>query len=572
MMTKPLISEEQAKKQTREVEMLHLKEEEDLAQQLAKKLGLPYFNLVFSPVQLEAVLLIPQEQAKAADAALIRRSSQGVYLAARNPQNKKTHELIATLKKAYREVHVIVVSRHSLKKAWAMYPQPIQAGATAGKIDLSSSLVEGLRKTIRTINDLKEAFAAQPSGGASTLLEILLAGSLSLRSSDIHVEITKEEEVLLRLRIDGIMHTVMPIPIRTYRLLLSRVKLLAHMKINIKGTVQEGRFSLFLKDAVVEIRVSVVPSEFGENIALRVLDPKILLSVEELGMRKDLLDIVNSYIARPNGMILVTGPTGSGKTTTLYAFMKALASPSIKILTVEDPIEYHLEWVTQTQINPSHDYTFANALRSILRQDPNVILVGEVRDADTAEAALQAAFTGHLVFSTLHTTDAPSAIPRLVALGATPALVAPALNLIISQRLLRLLCQKCKKAYKPGDRELAFIKKIVATFQGPLLKSILPSDGLLYMPVGCVECHHTGYRGRTGIFEILATTPELQLLIRENPSAVEILAYAKKIDMTTLLQDALLRILDGKTSIAEVHRVLGEQENGDGPAQQERPE
>ena len=559
-MDKSLIPEEQAKKQNREIQTLHLKEEEDLAQQLATKLGLPYMNLVFSPVQLEAVLLVPQEQAKAAEAALIRRSSRGVYLAVRNPQNTNAHELIEALKKNHPEVNVIVVSLHSLKKAWAMYPQPIQAGATAGKIDLSSDLVEDLHKTINTIDDLKDAFTKRSSEAASALLEIILAGSLGLHSSDIHVEATKEDEVLLRLRIDGIMHTVMAIPTRAYRLLLSRVKLLAHMKINIKGTVQEGRFSLFLKEATIEIRASVVPSEFGENMTFRVLDPAMLLSVEELGMRKDLLHVVNSYIAKPNGTILVTGPTGSGKTTTLYAFIKALTNPSIKILTVEDPIEYHLDGVTQTQTNTAHDYTFANALRSVLRQDPNVILVGEVRDADTAEAVLQAAFTGHLVFSTLHTVDAPSAIPRLVALGAPPALVAPALNLIISQRLLRLLCQQCKKSYKPTHQEFAVIEDILETFPTQLAKPSLPADGLLYMPGGCTVCHNTGYKSRSGIFEILATSPELQLLIREDPPAVEIRAYAKKIGMSTLLQDAVFKILEGKTSLAEVNRVLGAQE------------
>ncbi len=292
------------------------------------------------------------------------------------------------------------------------------------------------------------------------LLAVIFSGAVSLGASDIHIE-PSEKEVEMRIRLDGMLHPVLKFDKKTYKRISSRLKLISGLKLNISDRPQDGRFTVVLekKDLNIEIRISSLPAEHGETFVMRILNPEALREIEKLGLREDLLKEVKKAIKQPHGMILSTGPTGSGKTTTLYAFCKKINSPEKKIVTIEDPIEYHLEGISQTQVDPKKGYDFASGLRAIVRQDPDVILVGEMRDAETVNIALQAALTGHLVFSTLHTNSAAGVVTRLLSLKGKIANIGPALNIVLGQRLLRKVCEDCKKMRKVKNKELEKLKK-----------------------------------------------------------------------------------------------------------------
>jgi type II secretory ATPase GspE/PulE/Tfp pilus assembly ATPase PilB-like protein len=382
------------------------------------------------------------------------------------------------------------------------------------------------------------------------VLDIILGGSIKLGASDIHFE-PKEKEVKLRIRLDGILQDVLIFERKIYEALLSRIKLLSGMKINIFEKPQDGRFSVIFERTMIEIRSSTLPAEWGESVVLRILNPKSLISLEELGLREDLLKIFNEEIKKPNGMIIVTGPTGSGKTTTLYAILKKIQRPEIKIITIEDPIEYHLEGITQTQVDPKAGYDFANGLRAIVRQDPDVILVGEIRDLETAQIALQAALTGHLVLTTLHTNDAAGTVARLVALGEKPVNIAPAINMAVAQRLVRKVCESCSVFEKPTDEEIKKIKEGLKN-----LNFAIPKDLKIKRARGCEDCNFTGYRGRTGIFEAFLVDDEMEKFILTGPSISALREMAQKKGMITMYQDGLLKVIKGITTIEEVERVV----------------
>jgi type II secretory ATPase GspE/PulE/Tfp pilus assembly ATPase PilB-like protein len=405
----------------------------------------------------------------------------------------------------------------------------------------------------KKIQDLNEENAS-----ASDFLETIISESLSLNSSDIHFE-TEEQATRLRVRVDGVLKDVTDIEEDSYNLILNRIKLLGDLKLNIRDIAQDGRFTVREADGAVdiEVRVSVNPSEFGETAVLRLLNPEtISLNVSDLGLRGDDESLVEEELKRPNGMILVTGPTGSGKTTTLYAFLKKVSNPDIKIITIEDPIEYHLSGIEQTQVDESAGYDFKNGLRSILRQDPDVILVGEIRDEETAEIALHSSLTGHLVFSTLHTNSAVGAVPRLLDLGVKPSVIGPALNIVISQRLVRKLCENCREAFKPSEdlREKiqAFLAGLPEKVKKPDLEEIV-----LYKAVGCEKCNGTGYKGRVGIFEFLKLDKEFAAIITENVTEIDIEKAAILRGFVGSQADGLLKALKGVTSLEEVERQTG---------------
>ena len=342
-----------------------------------------------------------------------------------------------------------------------------------------------------------------PQDEATHVLEAIIAGALKNEASDMHIE-SRETNALLRYRIDGILHDVVFLSLKIYVLLLSRIKLLSEMTLNIHDKPQDGRFTIKLKGVNIEVRVSVIPGPNGENIVMRILNPiSINLSLNNLGLRKDLYEYVGKEIKRPNGMIITTGPTGSGKTTALYAFLKEVTDPEVKIITLEDPIEYHLEGLTQTQVETERGYTFASGLRAILRQDPDIVLVGEIRDQETAEIAIHAALTGHIVFSTLHTNDAAGAIPRFIDMGVNPTILSAALIDILAQRLLRRICPACKEEYEPTAQEKEKIKTALNNL--PKTVEIPPhaENFKLWRGKGCEKCNKTGYKGRVGIFEII---------------------------------------------------------------------
>lgn len=433
-----------------------------------------------------------------------------------------------------------------------------------GQVDINPEIFKECQEKIKNIFNFKDQIEKYLSASISDLVQTILAGTICLDSSDIHLE-PEENQAKLRIRIDGILHDVISFNLKSYKSLVSRIKLLSNLKLNITDRPQDGRFTIALaqtsteKGFLIEIRTSVLPAEYGESIVMRLLNPKNLIEIEALGLRKDLIEIFNKEIRRPNGMIIVTGPTGSGKTTTLYAVLKRINSPEIKIITIEDPVEYHLEGLSQTQVEPEKGYTFASGLRSIMRQDPDVILVGEIRDLETAEIACQAALTGHLVFSTLHTNDAAGAIARLVDLGVRPVSIAPALNMVVAQRLPRKVCKKCVQFLPANEQELKKIKKSLEKIDKKILPPVFFEKQIkIPKPKGCEFCNFTGYKGRIGIFETFLVDDEMEKFILANPSIVAMRELAIKKGMILMQQDGLIKVLEGITTIEEVERVAGE--------------
>ena len=430
------------------------------------------------------------------------------------------------------------------------------------KVAIADELSAKLATQIVGIPALSAAIQARvddPTLTITKIIEVILAGSIILNASDIHLE-PEEGSAKLRIRLDGVLQDVMTFPTKSYQQLLSRIKLLAEMKLNVTDRPQDGRFSILVSGGAIEIRASILPAEYGESIVLRILNPKSLISLEDAGLRKDLYDTFLAQIARPNGMVIVTGPTGSGKTTTLYAFLKKIATSEIKIITIEDPIEYHLAGVSQTQVDPAKGYDFASGLRAIVRQDPDVILVGEIRDLETTDIALQAALTGHLVFSTLHTNDAAGTIARLVSLGAKQFNIGPAINMAIAQRLLRRVCPKCGIMETPTAGELAKLKNGIGAALPELEKKGVKTpkiDNLLKIPrsKGCDFCSNTGFRGRVGIYEAFLIDEEMQKFILAETSIVGLKEMAKKKGMLSMYQDGLIKVLQGATTLDEVERV-----------------
>ena len=426
-----------------------------------------------------------------------------------------------------------------------------------GEVVIPSEILTEIKKEIKNISDLRGKITSSLGKRVTEILEVILGGAIALDVSDIHIE-PREEDAKLRIRIDGILEDVLLFDKKVYENLISRIKLLSGIKLNITDRPQDGRFSILIGKTAIEIRSSTLPAEYGESIVLRLLNPRTLIEIETLGLRKDLLEIFNQEIKKPNGMIIVTGPTGSGKTTTLYAFLKKIQKPEIKVITIEDPIEYHLEGISQTQVDSRAGYNFANGLKSIMRQDPDVILVGEIRDLETASIALQAALTGHLVLTTLHTNDAAGTIARLQALGEKPVNIAPAINIIVAQRLIREVCRKCAEFEKPPRQFLEKLKNELKSL--PPQVKIPEIGGELKIPKikGCRDCNFTGYRGRIGIFETFLVDDEMEKFILTSPSIAALRKVAIKKGMVTMKQDGLIKVLEGITTIEEVERVTGE--------------
>ncbi|MDD4990355.1 MAG: GspE/PulE family protein [Candidatus Pacebacteria bacterium] len=427
--------------------------------------------------------------------------------------------------------------------------------------EINQETIHELQKTIKDIACLTDFLSKNLSKDISKLMEVILTASIILEASDIHFE-PEQKKVKFRLRIDGILHDIFFFEIADYKAILSRIKLLSGIMLNITDKAQDGRFTILFNQKPIETRVSSLPSEYGETIVMRILDPKSLIEAEKLGIRQDMIEIFEKEIRQPNGMIIVTGPTGSGKTTTLYAILKKIQNPEIKIITIEDPIEYHLEGISQSQVNPKKGYSFVTGLEAIVRQDPDVILVGEIRDFETAQIALQASLTGHLVLTTLHTNDATGTIVRLMALGEKPNNIAPALNLAIGQRLIRKICPSCQQEKQATEKELTRIKKETEALPKDVKEKIkLPIIGpslKIPKPRGCQKCNNTGYKGRIGIFEFFLNDDEMEGFIAKSPNIAELKQKAKEKGMATMKQDGIIKVLQGITSLEEVEKATGE--------------
>ncbi len=547
-------------KQNRRLEELKKNEEEDVVRILAEKYGYPYIDLRPLPVNSDAIRVVNEEEAKETNLAIFNMVGKKIQVAIASPNNEKTIGVLNRLSNEGYFPTVYMASKASLDKAWEKYKDlSYSTESSAGVFDISSEKVAEIMAKVKAIADIKkladELLGEKQLYKVTKLLEIMLASAMSLDASDIHLE-PEEVNVRLRFRIDGVLIDVYEFDIKTYALLLSRIKLLSGLKLNVKSEAQDGRFSIKVKESEIEIRTSVLPGAYNESIVMRILNPKaISVPLEDLGIEKRTLDVLLEQINRPNGMMLITGPTGSGKTTTLYAFLRKIYSPDVKIITIEDPIEYHLGGIVQTQVEDDKGYTFLSGLRAALRQDPDIIMVGEIRDSDTASTAINASLTGHLVFSTLHTNSAAGAFPRLIDLKVNPKIISSALNVSMAQRLLRKLCQYCKKEIDPGEKEKTIIDRVIKTIND---KTYL--DGVqtakIWRAVGCEKCNGTGYKGRIAIVEAILATKAIEDVVVANPSDREIRKAAEVQNILDMKQDGILKVLRGVSTIDELGRVI----------------
>ncbi len=547
-------------KQKRKLEELRELEEEGLAQMMSKKYGLSYVDLSVSPINIDSLRMIHENDARMAEVAPFNLLNKKISLAVVSPNNPKTMALIDELKNKGYTVNIFLASHQSLQKVWERYKDLSYSMETkGGALDIANEEIQDLVKDVKTAKDIKTSIehviAQKKSYRITRILEIILAGAISLKASDVHIE-PEDSSVRLRYRLDGVLNDILEMDHNIYNLLLSRIKLISNLKLNIKNKAQDGRFSIKIEETEIEIRTSLLPGGYGESVVLRVLNPDaISVSLENLGINKKLLGILIHELKKPNGMILNTGPTGSGKTTTLYAFLKHVHNAGIKIITIENPIEYHLKGIVQTQTEEDKGYTFLEGLRSALRQDPDIIMVGEIRDSETAEIAVNSALTGHLVFSTLHTNNAAGTFPRLIDLGVNPKVITSAINIAMAQRLIRTLCQNCKKKYSPTEQEKLIISNIVDKIKD---KEELVGTSMdnIFGPVGCEKCNFTGFKGRTGIYEAILTDEKIEAIVQENPSEREIRKASEDQGLLDMKQDGIIKILKGITSLDELERVI----------------
>lgn len=546
-------------KQKKRLDDLYQEEAEELAQALSQKYGLPYIDLSRFSINTDALKVIPEVRAKQASIAAFDITGKKIQAAVLAPENPKLKELLEELERTGYSFTLYLASKRSVERAWERYAEISSARTSeAGLIDVSDEHLSYFLERVKSIPDLKTYIEEAVTGkahGASKVLEIVLGGAISIDSSDVHFE-PEETSVRLRFRLDGVLQDISEIKPAAYKLILSRIKLISGLKLNTKESSQDGRYTIKIGGEEIEIRTSVIPGAYGESIVMRVLNPKsIAVPLEEMGIEPHLLKIFEAELAKPNGLILVTGPTGSGKTTTLYAFLRKVNQSGSKIITIEDPIEYHLKGISQTQVNEKAGYTFLEGLRSALRQDPDIIMVGEVRDRETAEIAINSALTGHLVFSTLHTNNAAGAIPRLIDLGVDSRILPSALTLTIAQRLIRKLCDKCKKETQPTAKEQAFIERILSSIpaNSPVPR---PTLGVLYQAQGCEACHGVGYKGRVGVYEAIKMDQGIEKAISSTPYEREIKKAAEPQGILTLEQDGIIKVVSGITDIPELLRVI----------------
>ena len=529
-----------------------IKEIERATKKKADSLGMAYINLVGFPISPEALALITEEEARGLSVVCFYYDGKQLRLAATRPDNPQVLSLAKELAaKYFCQEEVYLTSEYSLNYALNIYksiprPRLMEKGVKITEADLNK-----YSESFASFKDLQEQIGQIP---VTEVVTMMMAAAVKTNSSDIHIE-AEEKEIKVRFRIDGVLYDVASLDKSVWQKIISRMKLLAGVKINIIDKPQDGRLSIYLTNDRIDIRVSFLPTNFGESVVMRLLRSSAVgLEFDDLGIRGRAFQQLKREIERPNGMIITTGPTGSGKTTTLYAILKKLNQPEIKIITIEDPIEYQLKGVNQSQT--TEKYTFAQGLRSIVRQDPDIIMVGEIRDLETAEMAIQAALTGHLVLSTIHTNDAAGTVPRFLSIGAKPFLLAPALNAMIGQRLVRRLCEKCKKEIAPDDDTLVKIRELLEKLPEEEKNKINLNKMKFYQSSGCQACQGIGYKGRIGIYEVLTMNAELEkIILGGKVSEYDMRANGSKNGMITMVQDGLLKALDGITSAEEVFRV-----------------
>lgn len=513
---------------------------------IAGYLGVQRANLAERQIDEQILRLFPEDVARQRRAVVFGREADGTLdVAMEDPSNLETIEFIERRFKT--KVRPFLATDDDLNKAYALYGEELSK-------NFQKIVEENVRAAFRSrVAGIEEAAKDVP---IVAIIDNILAYAIALRGSDIHIE-AQEDIILIRFRIDGILHEILKMPKEISPAMIARIKLLSGLKLDEHSRPQDGRFRHKLGNEIVDVRVAVMPTFYGEKIEMRLLTAaQRPLSFEELGMEEDMVKIVKENIQKTYGMVLVTGPTGSGKTTTLYSILNVLNRPEVNIVTIEDPIEYDIKYINQTQINPQAGITFANGLRAILRQDPNIIMVGEIRDEETAEIAVHSALTGHLLLSSLHTNDAPTAIPRLIDMKIPAFLVAAVLNAVLAQRLVRRICTMCIESYKPTPEILEAIKRQFAELG---LEAEYREPKILFRGRGCSMCNGIGYRGRMGLFEVLNVTENVRkLIISPAFSLDDLKKLGKKEGMITMFEDGMRKVEKGMTTIEEVLRVIRE--------------
>ena len=510
--------------------------EEQVLKIMAEQLGIEMVDLTEVTIDVETLRAMPQKIIYRRGLVPLTKENGTLRVATSDPFDLYSFDEIRMLTGL--EIQPVLACSDEIDKVIKTY-----YGVGGETIDemMDANDLEVLSDSSGDSDDLLEM--AQEASVIKLVNEIFLE-ALKERATDIHIE-PYERDLKIRYRIDGVLQeTIMPPQIRKFQAaIISRIKIMAHLNIAEKRLPQDGRIGLQARGRQIDVRVSVIPMLFGEGVVLRLLDKStVMFTLPQLGMAEDTFEVFEQFITRPHGIVLVTGPTGSGKTTTLYAALHEIVSPAIKVLTVEDPVEYHLEGVNQIQVNPKIDFTFARGLRHILRHDPDVVMIGEIRDLETAEAAVQSALTGHLVFSTLHTNDACSSATRLLDMGMEPFLVTSTVEAAMAQRLVRTICKECKEPYAPD------LDKLPADFE-------LDKGQKLHRGEGCRKCRGTGYHGRTGLFELLVLSDAIRDKIMRRSSSGDILAVAKAEGLKLLREDGWDKVRAGLTTPEEVIRA-----------------
>lgn len=532
------------------------KEIERQTEAKAKSAGLNYVNLNGFPISPEALFMIEESEARTIKGACFFYDGKAIRLACLAYTKKIQNKALELQAKYFAEIKIYLISPASFARLMDFYKALPKAKKTVGGVEIRE---EDLEKFKQEISSYKSLNAKINEVNISDVVTLLLASAMKTGASDIHVE-AEESRVVIRLRIDGVLQEAAILDRSQWQKIISRLKIISRVKINIDDKPQDGRFSIYSQAKKIEVRSSFLPTAYGESVVMRLLDSQAVpLNLKSLGIRPNIIEILTKEISKPNGLVLTTGPTGSGKTTTLYAIVNQLNRAGTKIITLENPVEYQLEGINQSQVDAAHGYSFSDGLRSILRQDPNIVMVGEIRDLETAEIAVQAALTGHLVLSTLHTNDAAGVIPRLLDIGVKPYFLIPAINAVIGQRLVRKLCPHCRLEHKLNSDEDEQIKRILAVISPKAGVEVPASLPTIYQanPAGCVECNFIGYKGQLGIFEIFTMADNIKQLTADNAPSFQILRQAIENGMLTMLQDGVLKTLDGDTSLEEVYRVVG---------------
>lgn len=538
---------------TKKLSAIHIKTFEEIAKKTAANHHLEYIDLSTFPVASEALRAIPEPYAREHRAVCFYFTPEEMRVGCADYTTDLEEYFFQLGERHHVRVIPYIVSEHSIDHVLALYANlPIVRPITKD-IVITDEEIDRFQININNLRSLEKEFQ---NVSITDILTLMVAAALKMSASDIHVE-AEESGIVVRYRIDGILHDVARLPKDDWKKFVSRIKLLAALKINVTDKPQDGRVTLRLPKYNLDIRVSTLPTMHGESVVMRILQSGNQgVTYDELGIRGRAYVALKKEIERPNGMIITTGPTGSGKTTTMYAILRTLNKPGVKIITLEDPIEIKMQGINQSQVDMSRDYSFSKGLRSILRQDPDICMVGEIRDLESAEIAIQSALTGHLMLSTVHTNSASGAIPRFLSMGVKPFLLAPSLNAVIGQRLVRRICQNCLEELELDNATLERVGQLVDAMPAEEKSGYDRANLKFYHGKGCEECSGLGYKGRIGIYEIFSMSKEIEeMILSGRVSEYAIQEYAVKTGMLTMAQDGILKALDKITTVEEVFRV-----------------